>query len=208
MKNWSTIISSLIIAGTVIYLAIQFLPHKDCDPEVIEIEVPVPKPYPVPAPAPDPVKVDTSAIVESILASIKIDTGYIQSLVRVDSASIIDQALAMVDTAEILRDYYSTYTYEQTITDDTTMAVELHQSISRNRIIGQSAIFQPLQSTIHYIQQPLTHSIYIGARLIAGERTGIAPAMMYEHDNVMYGVGYDPLNSLLLIEFNWKLKNW
>lgn len=180
---------------------------KPCDPEVIIREIPVPEPYPVSVPVPEPVWIDTSSIWRMALSTI--DSNYIKSLVWVDTADIIREALSKIDTSDILRDYYSTYHYDQTISDDTLFAINLTQRISENKIIGQEAKFTLLKNEIKYINVPTaTNYIYVGGVLNTGLRAGITPSITYSNDRALVGAGYDPFNKIFLIDAKIKLFSW
>lgn len=207
MKQFLIIFSIGLALGAALTFFITKELAEPCDPETIIREIKVPEPYPVPVPVPEPVKIDTSSIWKMAIASI--DSAFIKSLVKVDTAEIIRMALSKIDTSEILRDYYSSYHYDQTISDDSTMAVQLHQEISQNRILKQSALFRPLKNSVKIIKVPsATSSIYAGVEGYAGPVAGIGPAVSYTSDKFLVGAGYDLFNRAIMFDAKIKLFSW
>jgi hypothetical protein len=147
-------------------------------------------PYPVPSPIPDP---------EIVYQ----DTG------RIDSFYLD------VDTAAILKDYFASVIYTDTINEDSSFFAVIHDTLSRNRLIGRSFFFQNLRpisiTTItNTVEGPPKLKLFLGPLLSYSNDTknlgvGGSVLLMTKRDNG-YAYSYDFLNRQHQVVFYWKLK--
>jgi hypothetical protein len=65
-----------------------------------------------------------------------------------DSIMVTDTIPSEIDTAAILKDYFVTRVYKDTITDDTSFLAIIRDEISQNRITNRNYSHQNLRATI------------------------------------------------------------
>jgi hypothetical protein len=192
MTKWLSNI--LIIIGIV--LCVIFLQHKFF-PTIIDESIHtsdtiyqdtgkvvyVPQPYPI--------FVDTS----------RIDT----VILPVDSAAIVAEYLALHQK------YYSTYHYEDTLVDDSTMYIKINSEISQNKPLKYYVDWYDrtptvINNTTNIYRQ---NEFYLG--LDIGNQELSANLLFLSKKGYIFGVGYDPLNKTVqakgYININ-KLKLW
>ena len=113
-----------------------------------------------------------------------------------------------VDTAEILRKYFTMYFYSDTIRDSSFIAI-LNESITRNTIVDRQLFVQNLRAkqVIKNTTIPLTSTKwFISAGTTIGDKTGFMLGGMYLNGKNAYGLGYDIINNNIQLSFNYKIK--
>ena len=129
---------------------------------------------------------------------------YIDSIVEIP---------ADVDTLSILKDYFSTKYYRDTITDDTSMFVIIIDTIGQNRIIGRGALFQNLRekaiiTTNIYKDTDTKNKFLIGG--YAGFNKdqsvfGIGAQLVNKKDHII-GYSWFPGQQMHLVNYHVKLR--
>ena len=148
----------------------------------------------------------------------KWDTLKIDSLVyvpkwRTKVTTVHDTILADIDTAEILKDYYSTYVYTDTLSLDSLGSIVISDTISKNSIL-----FRDVQSNIFIPTTTVTNTVYLNKReFFGGVSVGSTPTAIQNLNGELlfvnkkrqsYGVGVGINNSFTPIytfRMYWKI---
>ena len=148
----------------------------------------------------------------------KWDTLKIDSLVyvpkwRTKVTTVHDTILADIDTAEILKDYYSTYVYTDTLSLDSLGSIVISDTISKNSIL-----FRDVQSNIFIPTTTVTNTVYLYKReFFGGISVGSTPTAIQNLNGELlfvnkkrqsYGVGVGINNSFTPIytfRMYWKI---
>ena len=148
----------------------------------------------------------------------KWDTLKIDSLVyvpkwRTKVNTIHDTIPANIDTAEILKDYYSTYVYIDTLSLDSLGSIVISDTISKNSIL-----FRDVQSNIFIPTTTVTNTVYLYKReFFGGISVGSTPTAIQNLNGELlfvnkkrqsYGVGVGINNSFTPIytfRMYWKI---
>lgn len=112
-----------------------------------------------------------------------------------------------VDTAEILKRYFSRYSYADTIRDSTFVAI-LNEVISQNRIVDRKFQLQNLRSqaiTYTTIQEPKP-SLYVGPSLTYNGKMGLGVGGIWCNKNNAIGVNFDVTNRIVGVTYLLTLK--
>ena len=148
----------------------------------------------------------------------KWDTLKIDSLVyvpkwRTKVNTVHDTILADVDTAEILKDYYSTYVYTDTLSLDSLGSIVINDTISKNSIL-----FRDVQPNIFIPTTTITNTIYLNKReFFGGVSVGSTPTAIQNLNGELlfvnkkrqaYGIGVGINNTFMPIytlRMYWKI---
>jgi len=115
-------------------------------------------------------------------------------VVEVDSIPVHDTlwlpgdtsyVLRPVDTSAILKDYFSSVQYSDTVKDDSSAFIVINEQISRNRIDSREVLFQNRRSTMIY--QPHNNAIVLG---VGGTLSGIDVSAGFRHKRNVMSVTY------------------
>jgi hypothetical protein len=93
--------------------------------------------------------------------------------------------LRPVDTAAIMRDYFASAEYSDTVKDDSSALIVINEQISRNRIEAREVLFQNRRATMIY--QPNNNAIVLG---VGGTLTGIDVSAGFRHKRNVMSVTY------------------
>lgn len=102
----------------------------------------------------------------------------------------------VIDTMAILQDYFKTYFYQDTITDDTSMMVILSEKISQNRVIEREVQFQNLREisiVTNKVFNKKRNKVYAGLS-IGGNATAMnfGPSLLFQNKkDHIYGYHYE-----------------
>lgn len=116
-----------------------------------------------------------------------------------------------VDTAAILKDYYSRHYYVDTLADDSIAFIIIRDTVSRNRIISRQKqlMFYPStikETTIRKI--PNNKKLYVGLSIGRNPKQfALSPSILYtsRKDNA-YAFSYDILNHDMYLSMYWKIR--
>jgi hypothetical protein len=103
---------------------------------------------------------------------------------------------SVIDTAEILKDYYSKYFYQDTIKSNSVTAI-LCEEVTQNRITGRQVFIQNLRPqaiTNKYVEP--ANKIYAG--LIVSDynsKIGLGPSLIYARNRDAFNINVDILNT-------------
>lgn len=109
---------------------------------------------------------------------------------------VVREIPSNVDTLAILQDYFSSYFYTDTITDDTSITVVIYDRISQNKIVERFATFQNLREkkvVINKIINKKRVKIYAGLSIGGNSNTmnfGPSGLLQTKKDHI-YGYHYD-----------------
>ena len=111
---------------------------------------------------------------------------------------------AQVDTAAILKAFFSVYTYSDQV-QDSALKLQIFDSVTQNKIFGRKITYQWLlpiktieSTTITTVPEPIRrHEFYLGGKVQASlQQFGIGPIITWKTKNkVLIGYGYDLLNN-------------
>lgn len=102
-----------------------------------------------------------------------------------------DTFLTKVDTQNILKDYFATYYYKDTVGTDSVNAT-ITESISKNKIISRKVDFNIMYPTITKTTIKNNRQLYIGGGIIGDKETIISfgPGLAYKNKkNYLYTLG-------------------
>ena len=121
--------------------------------------------------------------------------------------TVTDTFYRSVDTAEILRRYFTQYIYDDTIRDTSFVAI-IKEIVTQNKIIDRKFYLQNLREKqiINYTTIIDDKKWFITANTELGKQTGIALGTLYENGKYAYGLGYDLINNKLQVSFNYRIK--
>lgn len=124
----------------------------------------------------------------------------------------IDTITQVVDTSEILRDYFAKYHYSDTLKNLLFTAV-IKDTISQNRLLSRSIEFEIIErqklvktEITKEVEEPQRPCVYAGISLNPnGQNTGVVGYFSYEKNGHLYELGYDVLNKGLVIGYKYRL---
>jgi hypothetical protein len=130
---------------------------------------------------------------------------------------LIVQVPADIDTADILRMFFSRTAYSDTLKNDTSMLAVVHDTVYNNRITSREFIFQNRRETAIITQTNVEHrlkepflKVYPGimARIPSqGKGFGIGPsATATLRPGALLSYAYDVPNNAHMIHLGWKLQ--
>jgi len=108
---------------------------------------------------------------EYVLLSMDKDTVWVDetitktNYVPIKGDKIIVEVPAEIDTLAILQDYYAKYAYSDTVLLDSIGTVQINDTISKNKIISRSLIFNykiPLITETITVKEKPTNQLYLG----------------------------------------------
>jgi len=109
---------------------------------------------------------------------------------------VVDTFWRDVDTAAILRRFFTQYTYQDTIRDSSFVAI-LREVIAQNQIVERQMQFQNLRPT----QVVYTTTVetppprwYVGGFASYGRRPSAGVTLLYARKNNAFGITADPFN--------------
>lgn len=96
--------------------------------------------------------------------------------------------IRLIDTIEVLNDYYSAYFYSDTVKDDTSALIVLNEQITENKIEYRELIFQNRKVTTINNHYPANkNKIHLGA---IGTLTGVSVEAGYSYGKNQFGLIY------------------
>jgi len=113
---------------------------------------------------------------------------------------IHDTLLDKVDTASILKDYFATYSYIDTVGNDTIKAI-INENVSQNKISSREVKFNLLYPTVTKIVTVTKNNrqLYIGLGINGTKELnilGVGPELAYKTKNgYLFGIGANILGS-------------
>lgn len=121
-----------------------------------------------------------------------------------------------VDTAAILKDYFATRFYPDTLKNDTSMFIAVHDSVRENRIVSRRFIFQNKRPISIVSNTTVTHNkkepwfkLYLGLNASyapGSKRFGFGPfATGTVKQGALLTYGYDAVGNSHQVGFGWKL---
>lgn len=117
-----------------------------------------------------------------------------------------------VDTLAILKDYFKSTYYSDTITNDSTFSLIINDVIAQNSIISREAFYKNLQGqivkTVTQIPKPV-NKFYIGGELLMSKNQQnlyITGTMCSKKDKI-YTLGFDPVNKAFNVGFAINIKH-
>lgn len=116
-----------------------------------------------------------------------------------------------VDTAAILRDYFTIKVYEDTLVNTSDLLVTLKDSVHQNRLWGERVVnyknFRPVDAEIDVECPEIRNKWFIGGTVL-GTKTkfGAGPAfgLVTKRDN-LYTYSYDVINNTHNASMYWKI---
>ena len=171
MKNIIAFILFLLILGGCLYIQWRFFPRKT-------------------------VRVETETMVDTIYQDTVI-TEYIPDPYPVEVISPPETVKIPADTAELIKkylalhnNYFSTYTYKDTLKDDTLAFVEVESKITQNKPIKYNLRYFDRTPSVINKEVKIYHQneFYVGI-------SNTAPSVLFKSKKgFIVGAGYDPLN--------------
>jgi len=122
-----------------------------------------------------------------------------------------------VDTMAILSDYFATFFYADTISDDTSMVCIINDWITENKIKRRAIKFMNLRPIVYKtIVTPVEENeaerqrfkMFLGPTIgRSPEEFGIGPSVMVitSRENA-YALDYDMINKDIYLKYYWKIK--
>jgi hypothetical protein len=116
-----------------------------------------------------------------------------------------------VDTIEILKDYFASTIYSDTILNDTNGLITIHDEITENKIKSRSVkkkLYPHYTNTTIKVPETKRIKMYAGIGLNGwSNKFGASANVMIQNkrDHV-YSVGYDPFNESVEFRVYWKIR--
>lgn len=138
----------------------------------------------------------------------RIDTAWYQvKTVPEKVGSSFNEVSNSVDTAEVLKRYFASNTFQDTISDSSLVAV-IRDSVVENKIIARDFTYRINRPTV--IQTVETKSmantgestVSIGA---FATKVGYGAQLLLARPKATYGFGYDLPNNSIAVQLSWKL---
>ncbi|MDD5358449.1 MAG: hypothetical protein PHX80_04830 [Candidatus Nanoarchaeia archaeon] len=141
------------------------------------------------------------------------DTVFVTIFKPVPKPYAVHDTFQPVDTAWILEDYNLIYAYSDTLTDSTLEAI-INTEIFQNKMLSRDFRYRllSLQQQTITVTKTIDNSpgFYLGGGvgyLIPGKKVGLDISAGYmDRKNRLYGLSYDPVNSLVYGRVQFKLK--
>jgi hypothetical protein len=118
-----------------------------------------------------------------------------------------------VDTIQILRDYFATISYVDTLQSDTNALIIVTDTISQNRIVNRQSkvtIFPHIIHTKTVLKQAFlpTRQIFLGFVIGSNpKQLSFSPSMVYiSKKQTAYSFSYDILSGDMFFGLYWKIK--
>lgn len=163
-----------------------------------------------PDPCPDPViRVDTISFTDTVYRPepYKVVEYVKKNIHHYKVDTVIE--LSIVDTGAILKDYFASIIYIDTIANDSTAFITISDVISQNRIHKRSVHkrFFPTVYTIFKEKPPRT-KVFAGFGINGWkDKFGISGKLLLEtKKEKVYGLSYDPINGVAEVSMYWKIK--
>jgi hypothetical protein len=122
-----------------------------------------------------------------------------------------------VDTAKILKAYFSKNFYSDTISDDSSMTVIINDTITRNQVTSRKVYFQNLReksittntTTVTTVKKFSWDKVFIGGEIggfMGSETVSLQVGAMFQNkkDNLV-GVSVDPFNKGVMVKYYGKI---
>ena len=142
---------------------------------------------------------DETKYKERTIEVIKTDT--IVRFVSVPNMIIYRDIPTMVDTAEIIRDYFASVTYSDTIVSAGDAKVSISETIEQNRIKEREV---HLLATTSIISRPTSDALSVGATASADPSV----FCLWQHKEWGFGAGYAFASKNPYITVTRKIKTW
>lgn len=128
-----------------------------------------------------------------------IDTGHIDTIrIPMDSAELVEAYM------KLNKAYSSTYTYNDTLINDSILYFNLETEITKNKPI--------LYTPTYYIKNPFIHSTVTTIEYdkslwlnVNASYKILTPSLMYQTGKYQYGIGYNILNNNVMFTFGIRL---
>lgn len=136
---------------------------------------------------------------------LKHEVSYVPKYSVVRDTVIIENR--QIDTVEVVKEFFLTKVYVDTLSDSTFQIV-LIDTIAENSIKSRSYTAKVYEKTETITKTVPSYPSYIsvGAFLTTGETPGISPVVLFTKNKHTVGVGYDVLNKVFSVHYNYKLK--
>ena len=141
-----------------------------------------------------------------------IDTAYMPEIIyqKIDCVRWVH---SQVDTAEILKNYFTLNYYSDTLVNDTNALVVINDTITQNRILSRVpaiSIYPHILKETTYIKlkPELRNKVFLGAGVGRNmQEFGLSAniGLMTKKDN-LYILSYDAINKDIYLSLYWKLK--
>jgi hypothetical protein len=122
-----------------------------------------------------------------------------------------DTVLLDVDTAEILKDYFTQLYYQDTILNDTNGLIVVCDTVAENRIksrVVRKRIYPHYTNTTIKVPEKKRIKIYAGIGLNGWlNKFGASGNILLQNKrDQIYSIGYDPFNQSAEFRIYWKLR--
>jgi hypothetical protein len=192
MKNLTIIILSLLLGGVIGWL---IKPCKSNGPDVIVKK--------------EVIYQDTGTHTVTIKP---IPYKVIDPLTKYDSAKIakgyIDLTSIVIDTAEDIKDHYTTRIYDTTLVNDSDMYIHLKWAVFMNKTLYIRPVWKNKRATnvINNITNPVKrNSIDLGTTL---SLDNVYLDAMYHRDKNGFKISYSPIDKAILVGYSRKVLEW
>lgn len=162
---------------------------------------------PEPIDEPEPIIITLDSIQYIKQDSIIVDTFYTPEITN----TIVDTFIyyADVDTAEILKNYFSKKVVVDTILSDSATFFCITDTLSQNTIVSRSYRFSQLPRVkVIHLKELIEPQITISAGAEVGgnlDRFGFAPSVLIGRKNNTYSISYDLINKEVRFGIYWRI---
>lgn len=121
---------------------------------------------------------------------------------------VVDSFWRDVDTAAILRRFFTQYTYQDTIRDTSFLAI-LREVVTQNQIIERKLSVQNLRPTaVTYTTNTVAAPArwYAGPTANLGSRMGVGAEILYANNKNAFGLSYDLVNRNVGVKWLYSIK--
>lgn len=112
-----------------------------------------------------------------------------------------------VDTVEILKRYFASNTFKDSISDSSLVAV-IRDSVVENRIVARDFTYRINRPTVIQTVEAKSTAFVDRSTVSVGvfaTKTGYGAQLLLARPKVTYGVGYDLPNKSIALQLSWKL---
>jgi len=121
---------------------------------------------------------------------------------------VVDTFWRDVDTAAILRRFFTQYTYQDTIRDSSFVAI-LREVIAQNQIVERQMQFQNLRPTAVTYKTNIVAAPaqwYAGPTIYLGNRMGVGAEILYARNKNAIGLSCDLVNRNVGVKWLYSIK--
>lgn len=131
---------------------------------------------------------------------------FYKTVVNIDTFSV------PIDTTEVLKDYYATYYYKDSLVND-SIKFYINDAISKNRVLTRDLSYsvRTTTNTVTHVKSEKNRELYAGFGLVGGKSSidYIGPEFLYKNKkDQIYGVGLgvnSDLTPLIGFKMYWKI---